>query len=684
MNNAHRSLLASLAAVAMSIPLGASAQAATNTANLAPVVVSAQRYETDLNDVPASIDVISGEMIKRRNIKRLSDVLRLVANTYVYNDGGSYNTAIAVRGIGNEIPFTEPAVSVFIDGVPYSGNVSDFDLHDVARIEVLRGPQSTLYGQNTLAGAINIVSLPARAQGWQSSVSAELGNLQQLGASASFKGAWIPGKLGLSVDLGHRQNDGYLTNTTTDHDDAAAEAHQRFRAVLDAAVTDRLDAALTVDYHRDEGAKTDAIMKDRYDFARATDPDELRKSTQTALRLNWQGDRVAFSSITGLRDVTLDLDDVMVQVAGADTSNLINTDEDALFQEFRWVKPKSNSRLGWQLGAYFSDKTFDLQQTYSIPAFSATQLFDHTQESQRTEGYGQVDWAVVPPLTLTLGGRFSQVTRTVTHRYDGGPFGAYATEGDVKEDFNNSVGRLALTYAFENNASVYVSFSQGYKPGTARSGALSEADLFLPSEESNTVEIGAKGTQGKLSYAVSLFHTDYDNRHTFYNSNDGLPITEAIPEATAAGAEASLQFAVDQRWQLYGRAGYLTTEFGSHVLTGSTVDIEGNEFRDSPEWTLALGSDFNTALPNGWLFFINGDLSYRSSAYGNVANIAVSENDAYTLLDASIGVEKDALTFTLTGKNLTDQFYFVTTAMNDGTGAPGAPRTVLLEATYRF
>ncbi|HBR97740.1 MAG TPA: hypothetical protein DD979_10235, partial [Gammaproteobacteria bacterium] len=101
-------------------------------------------------------------------------------------------------------------------------------------------------------------------------------------------------------------------------------------------------------------------------------------------------------------------------------------------------------------------------------------------------------------------------------------------------------------------------------------------------------------------------------------------------------------------------------------------------------WTLALGSDFNTALPNGWLFFINGDLSYRSSAYGNVANIAVSENDAYTLLDASIGVEKDALTFTLTGKNLTDQFYFVTTAMNDGTGAPGAPRTVLLEATYRF
>ena len=650
---------------------------------LDPIIISAQRYESEFQNVPASVEVITREDLEQKNISRLSEALRLVPNTFVLDDGGSFNTAISVRGIGNEIPFTDPAVSVFVNGVPLSGNVSDFDLQNVERIEVIRGPQSTLYGQNTLAGAVNIVTTePAKAE-WSGAVRGEIGNQTRHGGSAGVSGPLLHERVGLSLDVGVFDTDGYLTNATTNNNEAGEQNNRRVRAVVDVALTETFDAALSFDYNREEGAKTDSVPRNTYEFARASDPEEIRGSKQGALSLTWNAGPFDVTSVTGIRDVTLDLFDNMVLVAGNETTNFVDTSEDDIFQELRAVKPKGQSTIGWQVGAFVSDQDFTVDQTFSIPAFATTQVFDYKQGSLRTEGYGQLDLEVLEGLTLTAGGRLSRVRRSVDHAYILNGTTAFATNGDVDKTFDNAVGRVALTYAITDEASIYAGFSQGFKPGTARSGATSAAGLFLPSERSDTFEIGAKGTFDWLTFAASLFYTDYENRHTFFYDG-GVPVTEAVPDAEARGGELSLDIAVTDAWGIYGRAGYLDTEFGSYILTGTTTDIEGNEFRDAPRWTVAVGTDYSTDLVDGWELWLTADLTFRTRTHGNVSNLATSINPAFALVDAGIGVQKGDVSISLTARNLLDRYYYMTTAINDGTGAPGPPRTVFLTASYRF
>jgi len=677
------SVLMLTTALCLTAPIAFSQEGSGNVFVLDPITVTSQRYKSHLEDVPASVDVITGEELEKKNIRRLSEALRLVPNIQVYDDGGSYNTAISVRGIGNEIPFTEPATTVFIDGIPYSGNMSDLQLQNVERIEVMRGPQSTLYGENTLAGAVNIVTRKRQGEKWQGLVKGSLGNLGRREASASISGPIVKDKMGLSVDMGIAQNDGYLTNVTTGNDDVGEQDNKRIRTVVDLSLTDNVEASFSLDYDREEGAKTDSVQRGSYNFARTTDPDETREGLQGALSLTWYGSNFDVTSLTGFRDVSLDLKDNMVLVVGNETLNLVDTSEREAFQEFRLIRPKEETDLGWQLGAYISVKDFDLDQNYAIPAFATTQVFDHRQKSLRTEAYGQVDFDIISDLTLTVGGRLSRVKRSVDHEYIVNNVTLFETTSAAEKHFNNIAARAALTYRITDGLSVYGGYNQGFKAGTARSGATSAAALFLPSEKSRTFEIGAKGQLSNLSYSASLFYTDYKNRHTFFN-NGGIPVTEAIPDATSKGAELSLRYAFNQAWNIYGRAGYLTTEFGNHILTGTTTNIKGNEFRDAPKWTLAAGADYTTDIGNGWQLSINGDVTYRSSTQGNVSNIQTSINPSYTLVDTSIGLRKDNFAVSLTAKNLLDEYYYLTTAMNDGTGAPGAPRSVFLTASYNF
>ena len=656
---------------------------------LEDITVTAKRYESELQDIPANVHVISGEDIRRKGIGRLSEALRLIPNLTVYDDGGSYNSSISMRGIGTEIPFTAPAVTVFVDGVPYSGSVSDFDLQNVERIEVIAGPQSSLYGQTTLAGTVNVITRAPQQEEWNSRVSTKVGDHAFRGASISVTGPIIKDQVGLSLNVSQSESDGYFKNTTTGNDKVGGTGNKNLHSVINISATPDIEAAISFDYKKDIGAKIDSVARNAYEFARPEDPSEKRRSSQTSVSIKWQGESLNASSLTGYRKVDLDLFDNMALVTGNPTRNNVDIGEQALFQEFRLSQPKKDG-LSWQAGIYLSDESLDINQDFALPTpfFTAAQDWDYEQHSKYREIYGQMDLEFVKDWTFTFGGRHSNVKRDVDINYNSSGLAALGVPdssflGDTKKNFSNTLGNLALTYRTDQGFTVYTAINQGFKAGAARSGAIDNAGLFLPSETVDTYEIGLKGTTQSLRYGATIFYADYENRHTFYNDPGTVPVVVAVPQAVTKGVELDLLYSMHNSSSLFAKVGYLNTSFGDFVLPGTATNILGNEFRDAPEWSLTIGSSYETTIDD-WTLFASSDFTFRTEAFGNVSNSPISENPSYGIMNAAVGLTRGKFGLSLQVNNLFDRYYYNTTAISDGTGAPGAPRSFYITANYEL
>lgn len=650
------------------------------------IVVTAQRVEQAEQDVPISLEVISAEYIEERPVDFLSDVLHLAPNVSVQAVGSNYLNNIIVRGVGNEIAFTDPGVSVFMNGAPMPSGLSDFGLLNVERVEVLRGPQSTLFGQNSAASAINVVTAAPLRQGWRATGIATLGNFGQQSFSAGLETAIVPGSAGLRLGARLADSDGYLRNLRSGRRIGGQDDYD-ITAEFDASPGERWNVSLRLWDARHVSAMADTARPGTYEIDAPADPREKRRASGAIGVARWYGQRVQVESQTGWRKLDLDFDSFATYPNAAAPFDLFNdvlTYEEYLFQELRLIRAKNDGRLGWQLGAYVADESLRVDQSvvsdfdFGVARLLNTQTFLHRQDTRRYEAFAQLDYEFTDDLTLTLGGRYSRVDRDADQRYLlASPLAQQDFATALQRDYSNSVGRVALTYAVSASSSAYASFSQGFKPGTARSGATNSDELFLPSEALNNYEVGLKSRFDNASIDLAVFLMDYENRHTFFN-NGTIPTTVAVPQAEVSGAELSVNYAFSDALSVFGRGAYLDTgfdEFSVNVF-GTPFDIGGNEFMAAPHWTAAAGVRFETALGGAWRLFANTDVSYQSDSFGNVSNTAQSRNDEYALVNASAGISNGRLTFQLALDNLFDEHYFLSTYQADGRGHPGPPRTI--------
>lgn len=664
-------------------PAGRRLAARTATEN---IVVTAQRVEQAEQDVPISLEVISAGYIEERPVEFLSDVLHLAPNVSVQAVGSNYLNNIIVRGVGNEIAFTDPGVSVFMDGAPMPSGLSDFGLLNVERVEVLRGPQSTLFGQNSAASAINVVTTAPLRQGWRATGVATLGNFGRQSFGAGLETAIVPGSAGLRLGARLADSDGYLRNLRSGRRIGGQDDYD-LTAEVDASPGERWNVSLRLWDARHVSAMADTARPGTYEIDAPADPREKRGASGAIGVARWHGQRVTVESQTGWRGLDLDFDSFATYPNAAAPFDLFNdvlTYEEYLFQELRLIRAKNEGRSGWQIGAYLADESLRVDQSvvsdfdFGVARLLNTQTFLHRQDTRRYEAFAQFDYEFADDLTLTLGGRYSRVDRHADQRYRlASPLAQQDFAAALQRDYSNSVGRVALTYAVSAGSSAYASFSQGFKPGTARSGATNSDELFLPSEALNNYEMGLKSRFDNASIDLAVFLMDYENRHTFFN-NGTIPTTVAVPQAEVSGVELSVNYAFSDALSVFGRCAYLDTgfdEFSVNVF-GTPFDIGGNEFMAAPRLTAAAGVRFETALGGAWRLFANTDVSYQSDSFGNVSNTARSRNDAYTLVNAGAGISNGRLTFQLALDNLFDEHYFLSTYQADGRGHPGPPRAI--------
>ena len=740
--------LTTVAALAVtSHPVFAKTQTSTNNANSAKIVdgqldelvVTATRTgETRAQNTALPISVFSGDALTRSGAINVKDLVSLTPNLSVAQVSAS--AAIFVRGVGSNNVFagSDPNVTVQSDGVYIARAFGQFaDFADVERIEVLRGPQGTLYGRNAIGGTINILSRkPGDAFRGNLVLSAGNYNLRQ--AQGYVSGALVPGTVQFSVSGNYIRHDGHVDNIVPDSQDVGTANRGGVRAQLRIIPAANFEAITRVDYS--EGSE----RLDYYDHILAPSPlaplassiiGNYRKtaidtplSNRTKLwgvaqEFNLQlSDAVALKSLTAYRrssyNLLLDTDGTEAPVQ---TSRQAETSQQ-FSQEFNLVA--SFDRFKGVAGAYyFYDLDTTLAQAFIAPSIAtpaANALTVRAQPKSRTRSiafFAQGTYEILPTLSVTAGVRYTRDRKSIEQDFTRISLNP-ATPGLVLPGFPRifSLSRtdsavtpkFGLEYRATPTVLIYVSATRGYKSGGTNYAAASVAATQFGPETIWSYEGGIKADllDRRLRANLSLFKYDYKDLQVQALIGPGLVSIGNAATADVKGAELELSARPVPQLQLGANLSLLRAEYGTFpqsavpsrlipYVTGDpryaaatrTYNASGNMLNAAPRSSFSGSAQYDIALPDGSAF-VRGEYFRQGKVYYDPTNAEIAAQRAYTLINGSIGYQdsKRKWRIALLGRNLTDTQYLITIAANGlvPAGIAGAPRTVMLQLTKEW
>jgi Outer membrane receptor proteins, mostly Fe transport len=694
----------------------ASSSSLQDTIQLPELIVSSTKESARLSLLPASVSVLSQSLVERQHILSIKELSALSSNVYIPDYGSSLTSAVYVRGVGARAGAA--AVAFYVDDVPYDSPASfDSDLFDIQRIEILKGPQGTLYGRNSLGGVIHVHTLsPLSYQGTRVSLLA--------GSRAFFQGAVstyqkIGSKAGFSVGGQFRNFGGFFTNQFDGKKvDAARSAALRGRLEWQLSPRWRLGYSLNYDFSEQDGYAYGAYDKQSGKIAEVAynDPALYRRHLfNTSLQLKHEATNWNFSLTTayqGLSD-TLQLDN---DFSPASLFTLGQQQKQhSLSQE--WVfSSKPGGRLSWVAGALGFFRHLETRAPVTLKdefitvieqMISAQSPFpiDITDESLRIEGqfdtpswgaalFAQARWQdlLLPGLSLTAGLRAdfekayldASCYTDVNMKVPMSPQPvktSYKIEGLGDMYMNPLLPKLALMYGW-GKQSVYLSVSRGYKaggyniqmvsdllqaqmssrPGTAPEYDLQEQVSFKP-EYSWNYELGGhlQSRDGRWSVDASLFYITLNDQQLveFAPGGAGRMIKNAGRSASY-GLEWELRVRPLRDLLLqfsYGYAYATFTEYKAQEQDGSVQDFSGKRLPFAPAHNLSASGSYRWRLQSSWLDAVVAGMQYHG--LGDI--YWTEQNDIrqkfYGLLHGQLTVQKGIFECGLWAKNLSNTSY---------------------------
>ncbi len=606
------------------------------------VVVTAQKRAQDITDVPISITAISADTLESRDITDIESIDQLAPNLRVTpTPGNSTSAQIAIRGgvTINPALTWETTVGVYLDGV-YIGKTqgSVFDVVDIERVEVLRGPQGTLYGRNTLAGGVNIITRkPSGELGGY--VRAGAGNYGARTLAASVD---LPAMGNTRINLSGRteQRDGWIdvaspqgfpassTDELNDIDNTA------MRLALDSDLSDRLSLAYRFDYSEaDQAASHSQLHRLDFDFGLpllgfvSTDREddaavdaasyEQSEIMGHSLTIDFDlNDAWSLKSITALRELewddALDLDGTPIDVARTER----HTDYDSFSQEFQLVG--GNDRMNWVAGLYYfeDDGRTDNPQVFFGAFGPFASVFDSSYgfTTEAIAAYLQAEVSLTDALTLTAGVRYTDEEKEI-ERALSIPGVAELIPANTSADtsFDDLTPTISLSWAINDNATVYARYSEGFKSGGFNGEAQTAAETVTPydSETVRSIEAGVKGAwlENRLRLSASVFQNRHEDMQLSVFTAQGAAASNIrnAGEAEISGLELEGFYAISDAVSVSAGYGYLDAEYEEFLDCGGAVDVANNRaLPHAPEHT------FNASL----------DATLAQGSWGNVRFIA--------------------------------------------------------------
>lgn len=703
--------IAPSATLAISAAVTPTANADTPTAQETPaaleeIVVTAQKRTESLQQVPISVTAFTAADIESRSAVSLQSIAQATPNlsfqSAASNDGGAASSVIYIRGIGSNLVGigAEPGVGVYLNGV-YQGRLQglDLDMLDVTRVEVLRGPQGTLYGKNTIGGAINII--PALPEAHEDSPSARLeaigGRFDRIDALANLNVPLIKDELAIRFALASRNDEGYaqrledgqsLGNTrkltgrisalfapTTDWDvlanvDATKVRQHNTDAILPVVTTPGLARA----YNTLFTPKYDSqwVSPNGYD-SYATGPNtDNALLWGTDLTVTWHTGPLDLKSITGFRHNSttdgLDPDGSPVTVL----QTLTQIGQQQFSQELQASGTSIVDRLKWVAGLYFFQESAREQTDATV--FPSLQpivgelsfLRVATVENHDYAAYAQGTYSILDNLHATLGLRYTKESKTAS--YTQSALFSGTVENPLSHshaDFHNTAPRIGLDYQWTPELMTYVSAAKGYKSGGFNN--LSVANVFGP-EQAWTYEVGTRTDwlDNRLRANLSAFWTNYTDIQVSesYATPTGKPLSLIANAAKARirGAEIELSARPVRAVKLSLDGGFTDAAFTSSLNTsgsGLPPVTTASPFVNVPRWSGNFTGEYTVPVSALYDLAARIDYTYRSTVYHDISGSPLTRQGAYGLLNArlSFGPNDERWSIAAFGTNLTNKHY---------------------------
>ena len=690
--------LVGLAAFGTLIPATAFSQATLHSmaesAALDEVTVTARKIEESVQNIPMSVQVLSADLLDDLDLPRLYE-LQFNVPGLVVNNLGLNGAGFSLRGVADQ-GGSSLSVATHLNGV-YLGNsnLAIARMFDLERVEVLKGPQGTLYGRNATGGSINIIS---RSPQDQFSADLEV-------AYGSFATTRIQGYVNLPLDkvafrlayIGS-EGDGFIRNSVDDRE-FAEQDFWGLRASMLVSATDKLQIEVMAQRVVDDG-EAGELWLPRPDYM--IDPSDIRLTTVTlanpfliaendnvSINIDYDLGNTTLRSITGYgRSKVDDLDDCagMPMLLGCVRSALPGK-HDQWSQEIQVVS-QGDASVDWLVGAYYYDDETSQDFYLLVPVASPIPRNDRNSTSKETAyaAFGQATWHVNQSWGITGGIRLNseqqQLSTIGTGTQDSATLATAENEGD------NVSWRLDLEYAVADDALVYAGVSTGFKSGGVTILPSSALDTFDP-EDLTAYEAGLKSRRldGRLTLNGAAFFYDFrDLQVSTYTIAEGVPVfeTDNAAKAEIYGIDADGSFRISDRLSISGGAVWLPKREFVEYRNDQTGDtLSGNKLTRAPEWTVATAIDYEQPLRNLGDLSARLEYNYRSGFFYTTENDSFFAQDSFGLLNIFLEFERASEKWYVfaSGRNLGSVDYFNQVFLQS---SPGYPDTYEAGFGYRF
>jgi iron complex outermembrane receptor protein len=673
------------------------------------IEVTARKRTESIFESPTAVTSIGENLIDKANMSNLEDIGKYVPNLNItrYGVGNAAHASVFIRGIGlqDHVITTDPGVGVYLDGV-YLGRQmgSNLSLPNVERVEVLRGPQGTLYGRNTLGGAVNIITKQPGDEGIVTT-TAKVGSRNRLAGDVYFNNS-LTDTVSMSASVSYKQRDGVgeAINLVNPANEIGEEQELSGRMALKWQANSDLSFVFSVDgvdnesgqspYTIELTAPLDANDPFNGDFPLLTEdmlpsnPDDLATTVAgiestaysgwgTSLSAHWDiNNTYTTKFITSYRSSEYEggLDDDAVAL------NLSEFPEEGGADQYSFEIQLNGSydNMDFVSGLYFfNEDGFTSSGPFVFSPFNTPDgllndgttasfgnygYFDINQETNSYAAYINASYDLSDDLTVGGGLRYSKDKKEADAQ-----FPSFATRKYVSADFDAVTWDVNASYQLSNNMNLYGQIQKGYQTGGFPPRPFGGPDQFVSFDETKAInyELGLKGqVHEDISMMLAVFVTDYtDLALPFSDPTAGggfVTIVENAGESKAQGIELETTIAFTDDFTLRSAIGYLDSEI-TEVDEGVQGIGKGDSPALTPRWTVMLAPSYFVDLSNGGTVAINANYSYRSDMQGQSVYNQSEHIESRELVGFNISYLNPNGDFevTLYGENVLNEVYDV-------------------------
>lgn len=674
---------------------------APSETTLETITVTAQKKEENIQDVPMSISAFSEMDLESAGIDTLTDITRFSPNVYMKRN------TVTIRGVNSFYASYATGVGIYLDGIslPFEG-VNSPELYDLERVEILKGPQGTLYGKNSESGVINYITkqpeneFTGKVYSEYGSWDTEFGSSPSYIVGANVSGALVADKLYLGVAGKWKDDHRYIKNLYNGDDEAGKDNSSNGRVNLRWTPQKHWDISfiadvMTQDYSDGywrylDGSFSEGRHRINYDGPCSGE----REGDGQTFRIKYEGDNFDLLSITGRRyashKLSMDFDMTSVVFPGYWSECFFDDESTSYSQEIRISSPDGDNRFQWLAGVYASHEDMLIYQRQDDPDGNFLTR-DTDSNISNYALFGQGTYTFFDRLHFTAGLRLdyselegeqlllSQSSRSV-----------------YGNDFDNTeiLPKFSVSYDLSDQTMVYTSVAQGYLTGGCNYKWSTDVESFtFEPEYTWNYEAGLKSSwlEGRMIVNASVFYiTMKDKQVTEWDTSSESVLVQTIKNAAEAhsmGFELDLQVRPAAGLEFFAGLGFTEAKFDKWIDTGYTgtgqfyqTDYGDNDLSNVPEYTFNLGGQYRHT---SGLFF-RADILGTGPIFSDAANTA--ECAGYETVNIRLGYETEKYDIVLWARNIFNEEYLRVKypSSGDNVGLDGEPRMIGVTLTYRF